>query len=128
MMTMKMFFVFILQLSTLNGILGVPCGYEHPRKSSSWSFRKHDAWQCPNDTICIQKQDVCAPPPHSIPRCPNGGDFGNDSCTEELCESIGQLKCPFDPYCVDLGDYANGDEKRTCLIKKNPQKIYCHQD
>ena len=78
---MKMFLVkIILQLSTLKCVFSVPCGYKHPDRR----YNHLDAWKCPNDTLCIQKQDVCAPPPYNIPRCPNGGDIGNSSCTEEF--------------------------------------------
>ncbi len=98
-MKMKMFLVLIFLLSTMTGLLCIPCNYKHPYVDSSW--RKYDAWQCPRDELCIQKQDVCALPPFNIQRCPNGGDFGNDSCTEELCKDIGKVKCPFDPFCFD---------------------------
>ena len=100
---MKIIFVVIVQLSTLAGLLSIPCGYKHPQTAKDSWHRKYDAWQCPNDDLCIQKQDVCAFPPFNIQRCPNGGDIGNDSCTEDLCKEIGFVKCPFDPYCV-LGD------------------------
>lgn len=70
------------------------------------------AWQCPNSTTCIRKSDlhganeVCGVPPLNIPRCPNGGDIGKEACTDELCQSIGLIKCPFDPFCVRKGDHA----------------------
>ena len=60
-----------------------------------------DAWKCPNDTMCIGKDnELCAPPPFNIQRCPNGGDFGESVCTEQFCEENGLQKCPFDPFCL----------------------------
>ena len=61
------------------------------------------AWKCPNDNLCLhQWYEVCAPPPYNIQRCPNGGDVGNYSCTEETCKQLwsGYVKCPNAPYCV----------------------------
>ena len=94
MMKLKISFIVIVQLSTLTEFLCIPCGYKHTYD------RNFDAWQCPFDAGCIQKQDVCAPPPFNTPRCPNGGDIGYVSCTQELCAEIGFYKCPFDPFCV----------------------------
>ena len=67
-----------------------------------------DAWQCPRDDLCLDKNfEVCMhgwryySASWNISRCPNGGDIGVEACTEELCDSIGKVKCPFDPICVD---------------------------
>ena len=95
---MKMFIVALLQVSTLTGLLCIPCDYKI--RMGAYGYNNYKVWQCPYDELCIQNQDVCAPPPYNIPRCPSGGDFGNDSCTEDRCNEIGMFKCPFDPYCV----------------------------
>ena len=59
------------------------------------------AWKCPNDTMCISKiNDLCAPPPFEIQRCPSGGDVGKWVCSAQFCEENGLHKCPFDPFCV----------------------------
>ena len=54
-----------------------------------------DSWKCPNDTMCIRGSDeLCAPPPFNIQRCPNGGDFGESVCSEQFCEENSLKKCP----------------------------------
>ena len=62
------------------------------------------AWKCPNDNLCLYGySEVCVPPPFDIKRCPNGGDYGNYSCTEESCKELYKsylVKCPNSPYCV----------------------------
>ena len=58
-----------------------------------------DAWKCPNDSMCIRSvNELCAPPPFNIQRCPNGGDFGESVCSEQFCGIL--RKCPFDPFCL----------------------------
>ena len=112
---MKLFVFVILQFSILATVLCIPCDYKHPNEGCGYRCpfgprefdegEKRNPWQCPNDDLCIQKQDVCALPPYNIPRCPNGGDFGNVSCTAELCTKIGYSKCPFDDFCFsNYGD------------------------
>ena len=86
----------LLLLSFLATIQCYPCDGEY-------------AWKCPNDTLCLEKKlEVCAPPPNNIPRCPNGGDYGEEHCNEQLCKEIGLHKCPFDPF------YVHGDLDDTC--------------
>ena len=80
----------------LTSVYCLPC--DHPQ-----------AWKCPNDALCLHKLiEVCQPPPRNIQRCPNGGDIGNSSCTQERCKelssyalNIGYVKCPNTPFCVD---------------------------
>ena len=86
----------------------------------------HYAWKCPNDTLCFHKlYEVCAPPPWNIQRCPNGGDVGNSSCTQERCKELSSnlVKCPSSPYCVrksDIDKYCpkdSDDEKKVFQTK-----------
>ena len=74
----------------LTSVYCLPCDHEF-------------AWRCPNDTLCLHKYEVCRPPPRNIQRCPNGGDFGNSSCTWKRCKEIywRYVKCPNSPFCVE---------------------------
>ena len=85
-----------------------------------------DTWKCPNDNLCFFKyNEVCAPPPRNIQRCPNGGDFGNISCTEERCKELDShfTKCPNSPYCnspytVDKMCPKDDDEEKNVFQTK----------
>ena len=97
----------------LTSVYCLPC--DHPR-----------AWKCPNDTLCLDKRyEVCSPPPRNIQRCPNGGDVGNSSCTQERCKELYYyyVKCPKSPFCVyenSIDRYCpkdNDDEKNVFQTK-----------
>ena len=78
----------------------------------SFYCRYGQEWQCPLDPLKLCKHtysgsnEVCAPPPNNIPRCPNGGDYGEGVCTESFCKALGLYKCPHDPFCVSDAEYS----------------------
>ena len=94
----------LLILSLFSAIESYPCDGDYK-------------WKCPNDNnLCLDRRyEVCSPPPYNTPRCYNGGDYGNSSCTDQLCKSMHRIKCPsyLDPFCVprySLGPY----NSKTC--------------
>ena len=127
-----MFRVLLLQMCILTFSDGVPCGYRNKIDDKYNLYRQYNAWKCPKDDVCIQNKDVCAPPPEAYPRCPSGGDVGNASCTQKLCNSIGRIKCPNpnDPYCVDdaasVCEYCphGGENEKQCEYYRLWAKSY----
>ena len=91
------------------------------------------AWKCPNDNLCLhQWYEVCVPPPYNIQRCPNGGDYGNDSCTQERCQEVGHpwppyVKCPNSPHCVRKNDIDSKCPKDKD-DEKNGYQVKCDSD
>ena len=84
------------------------------------------AWKCPNDNLCLHRlHEVCAPPPRSVQRCPNGGDYGNVSCTQERCKELySRVKCPNSAFCVDENDIDSNCPKDN-NDKKNEYQVKC---
>ena len=90
---------------------------------ASYLSEKDNSWQkpfcCPKDALCLNSENVCAPPHKNKIDCPSGGDQGVEFFTAFNCSNFGLYRCPHDPYCVknelfSCFDCPNGGPEHFC--------------